>query len=413
MRLKKALFLLFLVSQFHVDAHAQGYPNYEGGYIFTSKKDSTTFFRLLSWAQMQTRYSNIDGKESTDLLLRRARLLLYAQLTERFVIVTHFGLNNLGSSTMSPLGTGEGSQLFFHDAYVQYGVGKNHAIGGGLHYFNGISRLNNQSTLNLLTLDNNRSSWATMGLSDQFARHIGAFGKGEIGKLTYQVAINDAITQTLDNRSRTQFNQEVTYEGKKYLGQKAAFAYAGYFEFAFLDQEARALPYRVGTYLGEKDIFNLGAGFFLHPNGSVAPPNGTTTEYKGENVNIFALDAFLDKKIGAKNAAITAYGVLQINDYGTNYLYGPYGTGNMVYGHIGYLIASDAAKTRFQPYVSYKLHDFAVTEKKASRFGCGINAYFKGHHSKLTLEYAYGDSPITISQSVIVQTVTLQAQIYL
>jgi hypothetical protein len=40
----------------------------------------------------------------------------------------------------------------------------------GLHYWNGISRLN-KSTLNLMTLDNQRQAWATLGLSDQLQTH--------------------------------------------------------------------------------------------------------------------------------------------------------------------------------------------------------------------------------------------------
>ena len=95
-----------------------------------------------------------------------------------FLILTHFGLNSLNANNMTPIGTGERSQLFFHDVWGQYSLSKNHAIGGGLHYWNGISRANNQSTLNMLTLDNQRQSWATLGLSDQFARHIGIYLKG-------------------------------------------------------------------------------------------------------------------------------------------------------------------------------------------------------------------------------------------
>ena len=41
---------------------------------------------------------------------------------------------------MSPIGTGDRSQLFFHDVWAQYRLTDNHAIGGGLHYWNGISR---------------------------------------------------------------------------------------------------------------------------------------------------------------------------------------------------------------------------------------------------------------------------------
>ena len=57
-----------------------------------------------------------------------------------------------------------------------------------------------------MTLDNNRQSWSTLGLSDQFARHLGVFAKGELGKLQYQVSINDAITNGLDNRTPPDFD---------------------------------------------------------------------------------------------------------------------------------------------------------------------------------------------------------------
>jgi hypothetical protein len=33
---------------------------------------------------------------------------------------------------------------------------------------------------------------------------------------------------------------------------------AGYFEYQFLDQEANVLPYKVGSYLGTKKVFNIG-----------------------------------------------------------------------------------------------------------------------------------------------------------
>jgi hypothetical protein len=79
---------------------------------------------------------------------------------------------------MSPTGTGEGLKCFLHDVWAQYSLGKNNAVGGGLHYWNGISRLNNQSTLNLMTLDNKRQAWAT-GLSDQL-RDTSGFTQREL-----------------------------------------------------------------------------------------------------------------------------------------------------------------------------------------------------------------------------------------
>lgn len=257
----------------------------------------------------------------------------------------------------------------------------------------------------MLTMDNNRQSWSTLGLSDQFARHIGLFAKGSFGKLQYRVSINDAITNGLDGRIPENGGSAV-YGGKQILGSKdAGKVFAGYFDYNFLDQESNFLPYKVGTYLGGKKVFNVGAGFFLHPNGAViADSNGNL---KGNDVSIFALDAFYDSPIGDKGSAITAYATFQSNDYGRDYLFSAYGTGNMFYTHVGYVLNGDVKKTRWQPYLSYASNSYDVVDDNRNIFGVGINSYFSGHNSKLTLEYKnqkFGDSTGAI---------TLQAEIYL
>ena len=412
--MKKNLLLIMCSTLFSAGVvFGQGSPDYTGGYKVKFNEDGSKYFRLITWAQIQAKYD--DGVAETvnpmSIGVRRARMLMFAQITDRFLIVTHFGLNSLNSNTMSPTGKGEGSQIFMHDAWAQYTVGKNHAIGGGLHYFNGISRLNNQSTLNFMTLDNNRQSWSTIGLTDQFARHVGVFGKGTFGKLQYRVAINDALTNSLDVRDPAAPENigKAVYGGKRLLGSKdAGFAYAGYFEYALFDQESNFLPYKVGSYLGAKKILNIGAGFFLHPNGAAVVQDSFTGNIIGEDVSIFAADVFYEAPVGAKNAAITAYGTFQMNDYGTNYLYSAYGTGSMIYGHVGFVLPGEANKTRFQPYASLGINSYDASNDSRNILGVGVNAYMSGHNSKLTLEYknaAFGTSNVN--------TVTLQAQIYL
>ena len=256
----------------------------------------------------------------------------------------------------------------------------------------------------MMTLDNNRQSWATIGLSDQFARHIGLFVKGKFGKLQYRVAINDALVNTLDNRDPN-VESSAVYAGNRILGSAdAGKTFAGYFDYQFLDEESNFLPYKVGSYLGRKKVFNIGAGFFLHPNGSVFNDNGNLI---GEDVNVFAIDAFYDAPLGTNGSAITAYAVFQNNDYGTNYLNSAYGTGNMLYGHVGYVFAGDLAKTRFQPYVSFAANSYDAVSNNRNIFGLGINAYMSGHNSKLTLEYKNQDFGTATS------SLTLQAMIYL
>jgi hypothetical protein len=333
---------------------------------------------------------------------------LYAQINKDFLILTHFGLNSLNANTMSPTGTGEGSQLFLHDAVVQYSLGKNNAIGGGLHYWNGISRLNNASTLNIMTLDNQRQAWATLGLSDQFARHIGVYAKGTFGKLQYRVAINDASTNNLQATVVPTNGGAATYTGRRLLGSKeAGKTFAGYFEYGLLDAESNFLPYKVGSYLGSKKVFNIGAGFFLHPNGAVLADNAGNLS--GKSVSIFGLDAFYDVPVGTKGAALTAYALYQNTDYGKNFRLGTtYETGSLLHAHLGYVIPGKL-KTRFQPYLSYDDRKIDALNDNATQFGLGANAFFSGHNSKLTLEY----QTLKYATNKAVNTITLQAMIYL
>ncbi len=410
--MRKQLIVLLGLSFFALQfTYSQGSPDYDGGLKVKLNEEGTKYFRVISWVQFWARYQDEvpDDVSNTSMSIRRARILAYTQINKDFLILTHFGLNSLNANNQSPLGRGEESQLFFHDVWGQYNLGANHAIGAGLHYWNGISRLNNQSTLNLMTLDNNRQSWATIGLSDQFARHIGIYAKGSFGKLQYRVSINESGTNNLQEGTDPTPDGAAVYAGRRLLGSKdAGKNFAGYFDYNFLDQESNFLPYKVGSYIGGKKVFNVGAGFFFHPKGSVIA--NSTGELEGEDVAIFAVDAFYDAPLGENGSAITAYATYQNNDYGENFTLGQtYETGDMIYGHVGYVIPNDNKKTKFQPYASFNTRSIDAIDDNATTFGVGANAYFSGHHSKITLEYLntkYGDND---AQSF----VTLQAMIYL
>ncbi len=411
--MRKQLIILLGCTLFALQfTYSQGSPDYTGGLKVKLNEEGSKYFRIISWAQFWARYQDEvpDDVSNTSMSIRRARILTYAQINKDFLILTHFGLNSLNGNNQSPLGFAEESQLFFHDVWVQYRIGENHSVGGGLHYWNGISRLNNQSTLNIMTLDNNRQSWATIGLSDQFARHIGIYAKGAFGKLQYRVSVNESGTNNLQETAAAPIAGEpAVYAGRRLLGSKdAGKNYAGYFDYNFLDQESNFLPYKVGSYIGGKKIFNVGAGFFFHPNGSVVA--NATGELEGEDVAIFAVDAFYDAPLGENGSAITAYATYQNNDYGENFTLGQtYETGSMVYGHVGYVIPNDNKKTKFQPYASFNTRSIDAIDENATTFGVGANAYFSGHNSKITLEYLntkYGDND---AQSFL----TLQAMIYL
>lgn len=405
--MKKLNCILVVLSLCFFSGFSQTEPEmgYGKGYRINFNDDGTKYMRFISWGQFWAQYNDDapDGTEKLSLSVRRARILSWIKFSDKFSLVTHFGLNSLNGNNAGPVGKDDSAQLFFHDFWGEYKVAKDFYVGAGLHYWNGISRLNNQSTLNMLTLDNNRSSWSTLGLSDQFARHIGVYVKGKFGKLQYRLALNEANTNTLDNRDPVADGVTV-YGGRRILGSEdAGKVFQGYLDYNFLDQESNALPYKVGTYMGSKKVFNIGAGFFSHSNGVVK------SDGEGENVFLFAVDAFYDAPIGDNGSALTAYATYQSNNYGEDYNFGPYATGDMIYGHVGYVIPGDKTKTRFQPYLAYSTRSIDAIDDNANQFKVGANLFFTGHNSKLSFDYTnskVGDGDAT-------GVLTVQAMIFL
>ena len=407
---KITLFSTLILLAGHL-AFSQGNTEYTGGYKIKFNEDGSKYLRIIAWGQFWAQYNDNVPDDASELnfSVRRARVLTFTQLNKNFLILTHFGLNSLNGNNLSPTGKGASSQLFFHDFWGEWKLGKDISAGAGLHYWNGISRLNNASTLNFMTLDNNRQAWAVLGLTDQFARHVGVYVKGKLGKLQYRLALNEALASNLQDGVVPTPNGAAVYQGRNLLGSAdAGKLFQGYFDYNFLDQESNFLPYKVGTYLGSKKVFNIGAGFLTHANGSVVADAGGNLE--GEDVNIFAVDAFYDAPLGDDGSAITAYLMFQSNDYGRNFTLGTtYESGSMVYGHVGYLIPGPKDKARFQPYLSYQNRSIDAIDDNANRLGVGANLFLTGHHSKLSLEYSnfkYGGNDN-------VGALTLQAMIYL
>ena len=323
-------------------------------------EDGKKYVRFITWHQFWATFQeDAAGDLKTNFLLRRSRFLAFAQVSPRFLILTHFGLNSLGPGGMDALGTLAPAQLFMHDAWAEYRVVEGQLyIGAGLHYWNGISRLTNQSTLNIMTLDAPRFNWASIGTTDQFARHLGVYAKGQLGRFDYRVAVNEPIANTLDlTRGLQPLPDTAAY---LHTGKKV---YTGYFNYQFLDKESNKLPYMVGTYIGAKKVFNIGAGFLYHPEGSASIENAARVQ---NDVLLFAIDAFYDAPVGTNGSAVSAYLAYYNFDFGPNYRLGGnsdlVATGNILYGQLGYALPAFSNGTRLMPYVSFSNRSIEVAD---------------------------------------------------
>lgn len=346
------------------------------------------YIRFIMWHQLWITTNNLDADGAKFQLtpsIRRSRFLAYSQVSSKFLILTHFGLNSLNPNNLSALGNDSNTpQFFLHGAWGELKISDGLYIGSGLHYWKGLTRLANASTLNFMTLDQSRpfAQWHSLGISDQFARHLGIYAKGQIEKFDYRIAFNAPGRSPLGTgRDFGTNNSPLTYTGVSTpdsdgdpVGNYIA---EGYFRYNLWDTESTKLPYQVGSYLGKKKILGIGAGFFLHPNGMF---NNATGEH--ENVSHFAVDVFFEYPNPQGNA-IHAYASFISFDYGENYVSRWGGTGTNLYGQLAYFIKS----AKIMPYIAFQNGDYDGFADPVQALDIGANYYVNGHHCKLTLEY--------------------------
>ncbi len=423
--LKLFAFLLVFSTSFTLSAQVAPTAEEDHSYkplTLKLNESGSKYVRFIVWHQQWAQTSNLaveDSKLQVTSFARRSRILAYAQVSSRFLILSHIGLNNLTPTNLDGLGNGgNGPQFFLHDAWTEFKViNKKFYLGTGLHYWKGLTRLASQSTLNFMTMDNPRpfTHWHSLGVTDQFARHLGVYAKGEIGKFDYRIAVNNPLNPANALGAGKDFGTEasgLTYNGSSKLDKDnkptGNTIIEGYFRYNFKDAESTVLPFNVGSYLGSKKVFAVGAGFFAHPNGMYRESDKTH-----ENVSHLAVDAFYDAPIKGGDC-LNAYLSFTNFNYGDKYLSRWGGTGNVFYGQVGYKLKN----TSFMPYVAYQSADFEGYKDPVTGLDIGVNYFINGHNAKVTLEYHqvtgdYRDVPAAVQADGKMQQVRLQTHIFL
>lgn len=375
---------------------------------FKLTDDGKSYLRMLVWTQVWLRAMELNPgtqlKDSNadvigDVALRRTRFLVFGKLTPEVLIQVHFGVNNQ---------TFQGERkphLFVHSAWGQIDVLGNYlTLGAGLHYWNGISRLSNASTIRFLGLDGPILNWPTVEASDQFGHQLGVFAKGQLGSLDYRFAVNRPFTSDAAlTPGVTGFDVGSTH-----------LALAGYVQWMFGETESNLLPYETGTYLGAKQVFNVGVGGHYQANAMARCEAGDDgmcgSEKESYDLVLFGADVFADTPVG--DGAITAYGAYYYYDFGPDFVrhigimslgasgqgsggtlsgagnrYPVVGTGHHVYAQAGYLLPVYLGTTRLQPYASLQLSMMEALADPVIVPEVGANWLITGHSVKVTLHY--------------------------
>lgn len=352
---------------------------------------------------------NNDAMDQTfDIGLRRTRMQLYGQITDRVFFYTQFGMNNF--NYLSQNAGNRKLQAFFHDVVGEYKVFKTSdklKLGGGLTILNGLSRFSQPSIGTIMTTDVPVFLQVTVDQTDEFARKLSVYARGQAGRLDYRVAIADPFPVQTNGQTPPAPGADASFTTFGHTYQ-----YSGFFMYNFFDKEPHVTPYMAGTYLGDKKVLNLEAGF-IYQDKATWTINGTDTTF--HTLLHWSVAAFADLPVRNNKYALSAYAGFFHTGYGRNYLrnngimnpangnndpaiyngagnaYPMFGTGNSVYAQFGVRLPKDlfGPNGTLLPYISYRWSDYERLNDPVQIYNAGVNWLINKHQSKISLNYEW------------------------
>ena len=452
--MKKTLITLVIFSIL-TGVQAQNTPD-KSALKYNLNESGSHYFQATFLNQVWLRYnqsnpgSTIDQlpqKETFDIGLRRTRVQMFGQITDKVFLYFQFGQNNFNAMYNTSGGANRKNAAFFHDAVCEYKLSKANQLklGAGLTIANGLSRFSQPSIGSIMTMDVPVFAQATVDQTDQFSRKLSVYARGQVGHIDYRVSLSDPFP-VASNGSPVQLP-----------GKYASFATKGrhkqlqsYVMWQFFDHETHTTPYMTGTYLGKKKIFNIAAGAIYQNNAMWSRANSNDS-INYQAMQLYCVESFLDMPLNKeKGNAISAYVGYFMTNYGKNYLryngimnpmngtslntsnsitgqgsnygnaYPMFGTGNVIYTQIGYLMPQSILKSgQLMPYASFTHAAYDRLEgKKMEVYNAGINYLIKGHNAKVSLDWqnrpVYGlDNNGAVTTGARKNSIILQYQIFI
>ncbi|MCC2680950.1 MAG: hypothetical protein K0S36_514 [Nitrosospira multiformis] len=398
-----------------------GYANWKekDPFKFNLNEDGSQYIKFGMLNQLWLRYEqnnpgslilNEPVDDTTDIGLRRTRLVLQGQLTDRTYFYLQYGMNNF--NFLSQVNGDRHIDHYFHDAFGELRLTQGHQLiaGGGLTIANGLSRFTNPSGATIMTMDLPIFAQATVDQTDLFNRKLSIYLRGQIGKFNYRVIASDPFPISTSGKPPVPISPDhATFARDTHTKQ-----FQGFFVWNFWDTEPMTNPFMQGTYLGKKSVLNLEAGFITQKN---ATWTGTEANPHFHDLNFWSVAGYLDAPIDKiKETAISAYlGYFNL-DYGPGYIrnngvglnsanglsteggsfngsgnaFPMFGTGDVWYAQIGYLLPTNLPGSnngQLMPYVSLMSANYERLHDQMNVFNVGINWFLKGHNSKFTFDY--------------------------
>jgi len=365
-----------------------------------------TYIKASVRGQFWSRYNDmnpgttINGEAVTnkvDFSIRRLRMGISAQLSPKLYVYSLFGGNNINLSNEKTFA------FDVLDLNVEYAFSDEFALGIGESSWDGLSRWTTRSSKSLMSLDAPLFSLLTVDKNDDLARGLGIWAKGQIGKIDYVLSIKSPVSYGVKAK-----------EGKTdFALNNPRMRTSAYVKYEFLDNESNKTAYSggAGTYIGEKRVLNLGAGFLYQPKMTSSLYNGVENHYDFKN---WATELFYDAPINTdKGTAVTSYLGYFDTDFGPNYIrnlgandytsggtsfngsgndFPMMGTGSTLFFQLGFLmpknfLGKEKTTAKLQPNIAVQYSEFEALNQSMLVYDIGVNIFLKGHANKLTLNY--------------------------
>ena len=427
--MKKYLCLLFFAA---VPALAQEEkkedPNIRNDLRYNLNASGSHYFKATFLNQTWLRFNESNpgttslgdpADQTFDIGLRRTRIQMFGQITDRVFLYMQFGMNNFNKNNGFPAYNANGTPsnrkigAFFHDALGEYEVHRRGTdfvrFGGGLTIVNGLSRFSQPSIGSILTMDVPVFAQATVDQTDEFSRKLSFYSRGQVGKFNYRLDVSDPFPIETSGSTPPALSTNSVFAQRNHKKQ-----FQGLLIYNIFDTEDNTTPgYMTGTYLGKRKVLNLEAGFISQQNATWRR-SGSDTVYN--NMNLWSVAAYLDMPLNQeRGTAISSYLGYFNTDYGQGYLrynglmnpatgttqplpgvggtqgnaYPMFGTGSVVYAQLGYKLADGllGSQGTLQPYASLQHSAYDRLSRDMNLYNLGVNWLIGGHTAKLSLNY--------------------------
>lgn len=422
---------------------------------FNLNESGTHYFQVTFLNQVWLRYDQsnpntlVQGAkqpETFDIGLRRTRIQMFGQITDRTFLYFQFGQNNFNSMYNTTTSANRKQAVFFHDALGEYRISKKNQlkIGAGLTITNGLSRFSQPSIGTIMTMDVPVFAQATVDQTDEFSRKLSVYARGQVGKLDYRISISDPFPINTNGFPVPPLTKNASFANVGHTKQ-----FQTYLMYQFFDHEQHNTPYMTGTHLGQKKVFNI-AGGVIHQKNAMWRKETAISDSTFQDMTLWCVESYLDMPLNKeKGTAISAHAGYFNYNFGTNYLrfngimnpangitgtnnitgagaaygnaYPMMGTGNIFYSQFGYLLPKKLLgenRGQLLPYASMMNANYDRLGVPMRVYNVGVNWLISGHKSKLSLDYQNRPTYLVNSSNIIEQgdrrgTVTLQYQIFI